>query len=121
MLMPDWLKYDPYANTLSTKEPIPASAGGQTLVVQVSGKDDVILEQFDLHIQNRLEEKLTLTDDVPPPPPVDENEPGVEMQTYVSESSRRVASPSYIIPSFIGLRLSFSTQCKNVHFNQSDQ
>jgi hypothetical protein len=88
-MMPDWMKYDSYSNTLSTKEPIPASVAGKTLVVQVSGKEGVILEQFELLIQNDLEEKLT---DVSSPRQI-EGEPGSEMRTLTGASPSR-KSPS---------------------------
>ena len=47
--MPSWLEYEPFKNCLRTRGPIP-DIGEQNLVVQVSGKMGVILEQFELHI-----------------------------------------------------------------------
>ncbi len=79
-MMPDWMKYDSYTNTLSTREPIPVSVAGKTLVVQISGKEGIILEQFGLFIQSDLEDKLI---DVSSPTPI-EGQTGVEMTTLLS-------------------------------------
>jgi hypothetical protein len=104
--MPDWMKYDPFTNILSTKEPIPASVGGQTLVIQVSGEMGVILEQFDLAIlpgrQNLLLEgemadekqsSVELENLIPHPQILDPVPEEVEL------SKPRILSPSIAPPS----------------------
>ncbi len=61
--MPAWLNYDEFRNTLKTVQPVPEDVLGVTLVVQVTGKAGVILEQVELRFVPPLSDNMTNNSD----------------------------------------------------------
>jgi hypothetical protein len=57
--LPNWLEHDRKSNSLRSIQPIPANLAGETLIIQVTGDGNVILEEFKLSIaQPNLKDRV---------------------------------------------------------------